>query len=312
VSVLPVRVEGLAKAYEGVVAVDGVSFEVAQGEMFGLIGPDGAGKTTTLRTVLGLIAPDRGSVMTCGLVPFVQRRSLSERIGYLPQRFSLYGDLSVDENIAFFARIHGVKGWRPRRDELLELLRLTPFRDRLADRLSGGMKQKLALSCTLIHTPELLVLDEPTTGVDPVSRRDFWRILSRLIRSGLTIVLTTPYLDEAERCGRVALMDRGRVLVTEDPQRLRDGWKGAMLEVLATPKARAQQVLAEDASVASVQVFGERLHAALPDVRRSEAERAASEIASRLVASGIRVESVRVVEPSLEDVFIARIRESER
>ena len=309
---LPVRVEGLGKAYDGVVAVDGVSFEVAQGEMFGLIGPDGAGKTTTLRTVLGLIAPDRGSVTTCGLVPFLQRRGLSERIGYLPQRFSLYGDLSVDENIAFFARIHGVKGWRPRRDELLELLRMAPFRDRLADRLSGGMKQKLALSCTLIHTPELLVLDEPTTGVDPVSRRDFWRILSRLIRSGLTIVLTTPYLDEAERCSRVALMDRGRVLVTEDPQRLRDGWRGTMLEVLATPKARAQEVLAADAHVADVQVFGERLHVALPRIERRDAERAATETASRLAAAGVHVATARVVAPSLEDVFIARVRESGR
>src|SRR6185436_7226502 len=152
-------------------------------------------------------------VTTCGFEPHEQRRTLSEHIGYLPQRFSLYGDLTVDENIAFFARIHAVPAWRPRRDELLELLRMTPFRHRLADRLSGGMKQKLALACTLIHTPELLVLDEPTTGVDPVSRRDFWRILSRLLRSGLTILLTTPYLDEAERCARVALMDHGRILL---------------------------------------------------------------------------------------------------
>ncbi len=309
----PVRVVGLRKSYAGgVVAVEDVSFDVGRGEMFGLIGPDGAGKTTTLRTVLGLLAPDGGSVTTCGLEPFRQRRTLSGRIGYLPQRFSLYGDLSVDENIAFFARIHGVSGWRPRRDELLDLLRMTPFRDRLADRLSGGMKQKLALACTLIHTPELLVLDEPTTGVDPVSRRDFWRILSRLLRSGLTILLTTPYLDEAERCARVALMDRGRILVVDAPLRLRDGFKGSMLELLATPKERARTVLAAEPGVGDIQVFGERLHIALPSTANCDAARAAREFAERLAASGVVVESSRAVLPSLEDVFIARVRESGR
>ncbi len=308
-----VRVVGLRKSYAGgVVAVEDVSFEVARGEMFGLIGPDGAGKTTTLRTVLGLLAPDAGSVTTCGLEPFRQRRSLSARIGYLPQRFSLYGDLSVDENIAFFARIHAVAGWRPLRDELLELLRMTPFRARLADRLSGGMKQKLALACTLIHTPELLVLDEPTTGVDPVSRRDFWRILSRLLRSGLTILLTTPYLDEAERCARVALMDRGRILVSDAPSHLRDGWKGSMLELLATPKERARDVLTASPEVGDIQIFGERLHVALPSVAGQDAARAAREFAERLTASGVVVESSRAVLPSLEDVFIARVRESGR
>jgi len=311
-AVPPVRIEGLRKSYAGVVAVDGISFTVASGEMFGLIGPDGAGKTTTLRTVLGLLAPDAGTVETCGLTPLRDRRALSSQIGYLPQRFSLYGDLSVDENIAFFARIHGVSGWRPRRAELLDLLRMTPFRDRLADRLSGGMKQKLALACTLIHTPSLLVLDEPTTGVDPVSRRDFWRILSRLLRSGLTILLTTPYLDEAERCGRVALMDRGHVLVTDAPLRLRDGWTGAMLEILASPKDKARDVLRATSGVSDIQVFGERLHVALPAVPPTEAPRAAVALAARLTAEGIGVESSRAILPSLEDVFIARVRESGR
>jgi len=310
--VTPVRVEGLRKSYAGVLAVDGISFTVGRGEMFGLIGPDGAGKTTTLRTVLGLLAPDEGTIETCGLTPLRDRRLLSSQIGYLPQRFSLYGDLSVDENIAFFARIHGVPAWRPRRAELLDLLRMTPFRDRLADRLSGGMKQKLALACTLIHTPSLLILDEPTTGVDPVSRRDFWRILSRLLRSGLTILLTTPYLDEAERCARVALMDRGRILVADAPLRLRDGWKGAMLEVMAQPKGKAREVLSAAAGVSDIQVFGERLHVALPAVAATEAASAARRLAERLTAEGITVESSRAILPSLEDVFIARVRESGR
>lgn len=306
----PVRVFGLGKSFGDVVAVDGISFEVARGEMFGLIGPDGAGKTTTLRAILGLVAPDRGTVTTCGFAPFRQRRPLSSRIGYLPQRFSLYGDLTVDENIAFFASVHGVTGWRPRRDELLSMLRMTPFRDRLAERLSGGMKQKLALACTLIHTPELLVLDEPTTGVDPVSRRDFWRILSRLLRSGLTILLTTPYLDEAERCARVALMDRGRILVAGAPVELREAWPGSMLELLAAPKARARALLSVSEGVGEIHVFGERLHVALPGVARASAAAAASDLARRLTAEGIAVESSRAILPTLEDVFIARVRES--
>jgi ABC-2 type transport system ATP-binding protein len=307
-----VRVDGLTKSYGSVLAVDGISFAVASGEMFGLIGPDGAGKTTTLRTVLGLLPPDAGTLSTCGLVPHAQRRALSDHIGYLPQRFSLYGDLSVDENIAFFARIHAVPRWRPRRDELLEMLRMTPFRERLAERLSGGMKQKLALACTLIHTPRLLVLDEPTTGVDPVSRRDFWRILSRLLRTGLTILLTTPYLDEAERCARVALMDRGRILVSDAPARLRDGWMGSMVELLATPKGRARALLADEPGVGDIQIFGERLHVTLPAVAGSEAPRAAGDIAARLAGHGVAVESSRAIVPTLEDVFIARVREDVR
>ena len=301
-----VTVEDLVKRYGEVVAVNGISLAVDRGEMFGLIGPDGAGKTSTLRTILGLMPPDGGRVTTCGFVPSRQRRELSERIGYLPQRFSLYGDLSIDENIAFFARIHGVAGWRARRDELLDLLRLRPFRERLADRLSGGMKQKLALACTLIHTPELLVLDEPTTGVDPVSRRDFWRILSRLLQSGLTILLTTPYLDEAERCTRVALMDHGRLLVTDAPDHLRSRWHGALVEVIATPKRRAREVLARDPAVGDVQVFGERLHVTL---KTEEGAHAAAALSTRLAQAGVHVDAARPVEPSLEDVFIAHVQE---
>ena len=217
----PLVVAGLVRRYGATVAVDDLSFDVQRGEMFGLIGPDGAGKTTTLRVALGIIAAHGGSVRTCGLDPGRQGRELAGRVGYLSQRFSLYGDLTVDENVAFFAEVHGVRDWRPRREELLDMVRMTPFRARLADRLSGGMKQKLALVCTLIHTPELLVLDEPTTGVDPVSRRDFWKLLARLQRDGLTIVMTTPYLDEAERCQRVALMDRGRLLALDAPDALR-------------------------------------------------------------------------------------------
>lgn len=216
-----VEVTDLAFRYGPVRAVDGITLCVDRGQMFGLIGPDGAGKTTTLRLVLGLLKPSGGTVRTCGCEPLHDHTALASRVGYLSQRFSLYGDLTIDENVAFFAEVHGVRGWQPRRDQLLSMLRLKEFRSRLAERLSGGMKQKLALACTLIHTPELLVLDEPTTGVDPVSRRDFWKLLVGLQRDGLTILLTTPYMDEAERCQRVALLDHGRLLAQGPPTELR-------------------------------------------------------------------------------------------
>ncbi len=306
-SELLVQAEGLVRRFGAVTAVDGLSFEVRRGEMFGLIGPDGAGKTTTLRMALGLLRPDAGRIATCGLEPVRQPAELSRHVGYLSQRFSLYGDLTVDENVAFFADVHGVRGWRPRRDELLELLRMAPFRDRLAERLSGGMKQKLALACTLIHTPELLVLDEPTTGVDPVSRRDFWRILSRLQREGLTILVTTPYLDEAERCRRVALMDHGRLLMMDAPDALRRAAGGALVELIVRPKRAALEWLQARPEVADVQVFGERLHVTLAEAPAGTAARAA-ELAAGLRGSGLEVLSARDIEPTLEDVFISRIR----
>ena len=302
-----VVVEGLVKRFEALVAVDGVSFAVEGGEMFGLIGPDGAGKSSTLRAILGLHAADGGSVRTCGHEPVRERRALSQKVGYLAQRFSLYGDLSVEENIAFFARVHGVKGWTTRRDELLELLRMAPFRDRLADRLSGGMKQKLALACTLIHTPRLLVLDEPTTGVDPVSRRDFWRILAKLRREGMTILVTTPYLDEAERCSRVALMDRGRFLALDSPETLRRGEPGTMLELVVRPVRRAREILLGLPGIEGVLLFGERVHATLPAVAPSESGEALARLTAHLRGAGVEVDSARVVVPSLEDVFVARV-----
>jgi drug efflux transport system ATP-binding protein len=306
-----VDVRAMTRKYGDLVAADAVSFTVRRGEMFGLIGPDGAGKTTTLRVVLGLLPPTSGSVRTCGLEPARESDALARKIGYLSQRFSLYGDLSVDENIAFFASIHGVKGWQERRTELLDLLRMTPFRKRLGDRLSGGMKQKLALACTLIHTPELLVLDEPTTGVDPVSRRDFWKILAQLQRQGLTLLLTTPYLDEAERCQRVALMDHGRILTVDAPGALRKQEGGAILEVLAQPKRQAAELLQQRPEVASVESFGERLHVTLRGVEAAAADAAARRLAADLQSQGVQVETSRAVLPSLEDIFIARIQAGE-
>jgi ABC-2 type transport system ATP-binding protein len=306
-----VIVDRLTRRYGTTTAVDGVSFSVERGEMFGLIGPDGAGKTTTLRVILGLLTGQGGTVRTCGLDPATQSAELSRRIGYLSQRFSLYGDLSVDENISFFAAVHGVRGWRARRDELLELLRMAPFRDRLAERLSGGMKQKLALACTLIHTPELLVLDEPTTGVDPVSRRDFWRILARLQRDGLTLLVTTPYLDEAERCQRIALMDRAHILSVSTPDALRAQAAGALIEVLAEPKRRAMEVVLAVPGVTEVEAFGERLHLTLRDVPEAEAAAWCAQLSEALVRAGVSVVAIRPIPHSLEDVFIARLQRAD-
>jgi ABC-2 type transport system ATP-binding protein len=215
--------EHVKKSYGMVEAVRDVSFGVARGEMFGLIGPDGAGKTTTIRLLCGLLHADAGRVRVLGRDPVKEHRAVTDDIGYLSQRFSLYGDLSIDENIAFFAEIHGVSDYHSRRDRLLDMTQLARFRTRLADRLSGGMKQKLALACTLVHEPKVIVLDEPTTGVDPVSRRELWKLLSQFLASGITILLSTSYLDEAERCSRVALLHEGRLLAIGEPGAIRAG-----------------------------------------------------------------------------------------
>ena len=198
-----IRFEALTKTYGLLTALDKVTFGVRRGEMFGLIGPDGAGKTTAIRLACGLLRADAGSVTVLGRDPVREHRAITGTVGYLSQRFSLYGDLTIDENIAFFAEIHGMRRYDAARNRLLEMTQLTPFRKRRADRLSGGMKQKLALACTLVHEPQVLLLDEPTTGVDPVSRREFWKQLSEFLVSGLTIVMATTYIDVAERIDRL-------------------------------------------------------------------------------------------------------------
>jgi ABC-2 type transport system ATP-binding protein len=216
-----VSLDHVLKRYGATQALSGLTLDVQRGEMFGLIGPDGAGKTTAIRLMCGLLHADAGKVRVLGQEPTRDHRRIAERVGYLSQRFSLYGDLTIDENIAFFAEIHGVTDYHARRNRLLDMTQLTPFRGRLAERLSGGMKQKLALACTLVHEPELILLDEPTTGVDPVSRREFWKLLAEFLADGITILMSTPYMDEAERCTRIALLYEGRVLDSGDPSQLR-------------------------------------------------------------------------------------------
>jgi len=302
-----VRVEDLAHAFGAVEAVRGVSLSVRRGEMFGLIGPDGAGKTTAIRLLCGLLHADAGTVRVFDRDPVRDHAWVTARVGYLSQRFSLYGDLTIDENIEFFAEIHGVRNYRTRRDALLDMTQLTPFRGRLADRLSGGMKQKLALACTLVHEPELIVLDEPTTGVDPVSRREFWKLLSEFLARGITIVMSTPYLDEAERCGRVALLHEGRTLAVDEPSRLRTLIAGRIVEVMAPGRSDAAALARTLPGVNDVQVFGERLHLTLEGTTDDAVDAVAREIAKTLAGA-----SVRAVPPSLEDVFIATLARKEQ
>jgi ABC-2 type transport system ATP-binding protein len=286
-------------------AVHGISFDVKPGEVVGLIGPDGAGKTSTLRVLGGLQKADSGSPRAFGDDCWRSRRALHTRLGYLAQRFALYGDLTVDENIQFFALIYGVPEWQKRRRELLELVGLASFNDRLADRLSGGMKQKLALACTLIHSPRALLLDEPTTGVDPVTRREFWRLLADLVSEGLTLLIATPYLDEAERCTRVLLMHEGAILADAQPQEIPDLMPGTVVEVTAMPRAAAAEALTALDTVVDVSVFGTNLH--VHCVGEANPEGSIREI---LGTRGIRVESTREIPAGLEDTFLFLTRTS--
>ena len=303
-----VEFSAVKKTFGAVKALDALSFTVERGEMFGVIGPDGAGKTTAIRIACGLLRADEGSVRIFGHDPKREHRQITGTVGYLSQRFSLYGDLTIDENIAFFAEIHGVRDYGPARDRLLEMTQLTRFRDRRADRLSGGMKQKLALACTLVHEPELLLLDEPTTGVDPVARREFWKLLSEFLSRGLTIVMATPYLDEAERCVRVLLLHEGRALAIDSPAALQRGLAGRLFEVILDTDRPPLDALRSVEGVADAQAFGDRAHvtvdadvATLPDRLRDNLGR-----------QGIEVRSVRPIVPSLEDVFIERLEREAR
>jgi len=295
-----VGIKNLTKIFETVTAVDNLQLSVQQGEMFGIVGPDGAGKTTTFRMLTGILPPSSGSANILGYDLIKDAKRIKRMIGYLSQRFSLYGDLTVDENIEFFAEINEVYDYRERREELLEFTRLTPFRKRLAEQLSGGMKQKLALACTLIHRPQILFLDEPTTGVDPVSRRDFWKILSSLLESNITIVMSTPYLDEAERCGRVALMNEGKVMVVDTPQNVKRLLHGEVIEIICDPIRSAVKVLRDSPYVRDVQAFGDRLNVIVEDGKRD-----VPFIERVLREAGIEISESRTIQASLENVFIS-------
>ena len=299
-----IRTHQLRRSFGERVAVAGLDLDVQPGEIFGLVGPDGAGKTTTMRMLTGILPPSGGSAEVAGCDVARDSEKLKDQIGYMSQRFGLYPDLSVAENIAFYADIYGVprRELAARTERLLGFSNLTPFKHRLAGNLSGGMKQKLGLACALIHTPRVLFLDEPTNGVDPVSRRDFWRILYQLVRDGVTLFVSTAYLDEAERCNRLALLHEGRLLGLGTPDEVKRLMPGALLEIRTSAPRRTATLLRQHLHGASVGLFGDRVHVATRDPASAEAE------TRRLVAdAGFELLSIKPIEPSLEDVFISVI-----
>lgn len=293
-----IKINNLKKSFGKIEAVSGVDFSVERGEMFGLVGPDGAGKTTIIRILIGLLKSSSGNAEILGYNLLAEKNKIKNHVGYLSQRFSLYGDLTVDENIEFFADVHGVKNYSERRNELLEFTRLINFRNRLADNLSGGMKQKLALACTLIHKPEIIFLDEPTTGVDPVSRRDFWKILSDLQKEGITIFMTTPYLDEAERCNRIALMNNGKIIALDSPKNVKDKLNEQIVEIVCAPVRQAYNII-KTSTAFEVQMYGDRLNVALNNY-----EVEINNLLKLLRENKIIIQAHRIIKPSLENVFI--------
>jgi ABC-2 type transport system ATP-binding protein len=297
-------VSSLSKHFGEVRAVDGLSFEVHAGEIFGLVGPDGAGKTTALRMLAGVMSADSGSAQVAGFDVVRDPEGAKFQLSYMSQRFGLYEDLTVDENLRFYADLYGVvrKERERRSQELLAAAGLSDFRSRLAGNLSGGMKQKLGLVCALIHTPKVILLDEPTNGVDPVSRRDFWRILYSLLAEGVAILTSTSYLDEAERCHRVGLLYQGRMLFCDRPDELKRKFPGQILAVHAAQPVKVREALAGAPGVRSALLVGDRVHVFVDDAARRLAD-----LRGRLESAGVSYDSIERVTPSIEDLFISAV-----
>jgi ABC-2 type transport system ATP-binding protein len=293
--------DGLTKSFPGVRAVDHLSFAVRSGEIFGLVGPDGAGKTTTLRMLAGVMPPDEGGASVAGFDVVRDPEGAKHHLSYMPQRFGLYDDLTVDENIRFYADLFGVhKDERVQRSgELLKAAGMSEFRTRLAGKLSGGMKQKLGLVCALIHRPKVILLDEPTTGVDPVSRRDFWRILYDLVSEGVAILTSTAYLDEAERCHRVALLHQGRLLFCDTPQQLKEKLGKGVLSITSEDPRRLREELERAEGISSLVLTGDGVHVVVDDARRR-----IPEFQARLKAASVHFDGVTEVTPTIEDLFV--------
>ncbi len=297
--------KGLTRRFKDVTAVDGLNLEVLRGEIFGLVGPDGAGKTTTIRMFCAILDPTEGLAQVAGFDTVTEAEQIKRRIGYMAQRFNLYGDLSVMENLDFFADVFQVRGQerRDRKARLLEFARLSEFRKRRAAHLSGGMQKKLALACTLIHQPEIILLDEPTTGVDPVSRREFWDILTELHLQGITIFVSTPYMDEAERCSRVGLMYRGRLVVCDVPERIKGLVSGELLELRPLNLRRAERIVAGVDGVLEVQTYGDLLHVFVDNAQERQGT-----LLATLSSAGIEVIDLRQTQPRMEEAFISLVR----
>jgi ABC-2 type transport system ATP-binding protein len=300
---IAIKTLNLTKTFEDNVAVDKLNLEIRRGELFGLVGPDGAGKTTIMRLLSAILQPTSGDAWIAGHSIHGEEERIKEKIGYMSQRFGLYEDLTVIENINFYADLYGVPHReRPSRYErLLGFSNLTPFKKRLAGNLSGGMKQKLGLSCALVHTPEVLLLDEPTGGVDPVSRRDFWRILYDLLKERVTIFISTAYLDEAERCTRIALIHKGKVLVTDEPAGVKKIIGVPMIEISTSEARSVGEFIESIDGVLSVSIYGDKLHVAI------QSKEIAAKIMDQLKAKGFSAKGERQIIPSLEDVFISMV-----
>jgi len=304
-----IETRGMRRVFDGNVALDGLDLSIAEGEIFGIVGPDGAGKTTLMRMLAGVLRPTAGMIRVAGFDTVADTERAKEHLGYMSQRFGLYPDLTVLENIRFYADLYGVRGAEraERLPRLLGFSNLEPFRDRQAGKLSGGMKQKLGLACALVHTPRVLLLDEPTNGVDPISRRDFWRILYQLLAQGVTIVVSTSYLDEAERCSRLLMLDRGKTLVTGTPDEVRASMPGAILEIHTGQPRRVARMLRDSLQVPGVGLFGDCVH-----VATLEPGPTGSRIKEQALAAGLGIDSIVEIEPSLEDVFISVVSKADR
>jgi ABC-2 type transport system ATP-binding protein len=298
-----IKTSGLTKKFGNHPAVDNLDLEIRKGELFGLVGPDGAGKTTIMRLLSAILDPTSGEAWVAGHSILNEGEKIKEKIGYMSQRFGLYEDLTVMENVFFYADLYEVpQKERPARIErLLGFSNLTPFKDRLAGKLSGGMKQKLGLACALIHTPEVLFLDEPTNGVDPVSRRDFWRILYDLLKEGVTILVSTAYLDEAERCTQVGLIHNGRLMMKDSPKGIKKSFVLPMVELWSDDARNAAVTIREVEGVRGVSLYGDRLHITI------EKKETVDIINERLRSNGITVKDLREILPSIEDVFISKV-----
>ncbi|OGV62838.1 MAG: multidrug ABC transporter ATP-binding protein [Lentisphaerae bacterium RIFOXYA12_FULL_48_11] len=297
-----IEVNNLTKSFDKLTAVDNLCLSVAEGEIFGLVGPDGAGKTTTMRLLTSIMDPTSGNVAVAGFNTVSDAERVKEHIGYMSQRFGLYADLTVAENIDFYADIYQVPkdGRTERTEKLLSFSNLAPFKNRLAGKLSGGMKQKLGLACALIHKPSVLFLDEPTNGVDPVSRREFWRLLYQLLKEKVTIFVSTAYLDEAERCNRVALIHKGNLLAIGTPDEIKKLMHGAVMEIRVSEPRHVTELLQANLNNASISLFGDRIHLVAEKIEETYKQ------AAKIISSnGIDLLSCRTIEPALEDVFIS-------
>jgi ABC-2 type transport system ATP-binding protein len=296
-----IEITGLKKEFDSVIAIQDLSMKIEKGEMVGLVGPDGAGKTTLMRILSSIMAPTSGTATVAGLDIVKDSEKLKEKIGYMPQRFGLYEDLTVQENLDFFSEVYQLTKEKKKEKyaEVFKFSQLEPFKNFLAGNLSGGMKQKLALSCVLLHTPEILLLDEPTRGVDPLSRRDFWSILFEQQKKGMTVFISTSYMDEAERCQRVAFLDQGRLIAYEPPLQLKQRMRGTLFELVTDKSREAKSFLEKDREALGVSLFGEKVHFALGD------EKILEELKVRLAEARIEVFSFKKIEPSMEDIFIS-------